>query len=323
VQLFRRLHLYAGLLMLPWVLLYGVTGFLFNHPNVLADQPVVVFSKSDLEGTEIATPPVPAELATEVAQALQASSPTGTEYTVVQPEAAQWSRDFVFATVKATNAEVSLLWDLPNASSTLRLRTIPAARPAAEKAPFARGSAPRPTVGRTERAGERPERPSSDALKLPNGLHERLAAAIPGLLTRAGFPSGVATVTSVPDLLFRMADNTGRIWQVTYNAQTGSVAGRAWDSAPEPSATELSVRRFLLRLHTAHGYPSGWNARWVWAVIVDLMAGIMVFWAVSGVMMWWQIKATRRVGVLLLLISGLAATAVGIGMHELLSMGNR
>ena len=27
----RRVHLYSGLLLLPWVLVYGVSGFLFNH----------------------------------------------------------------------------------------------------------------------------------------------------------------------------------------------------------------------------------------------------------------------------------------------------
>ena len=35
MMLARRGHLYAGLFMLPWVLLYGVTGALFNHANLL------------------------------------------------------------------------------------------------------------------------------------------------------------------------------------------------------------------------------------------------------------------------------------------------
>jgi hypothetical protein len=32
----RRIHVYLGLFLLPFVLLYGVTGFLFNHGQVLA-----------------------------------------------------------------------------------------------------------------------------------------------------------------------------------------------------------------------------------------------------------------------------------------------
>ena len=31
----RRIHLYAGLLMFPWVLLYGFTALLFNHSTLL------------------------------------------------------------------------------------------------------------------------------------------------------------------------------------------------------------------------------------------------------------------------------------------------
>src|SRR5262245_21617562 len=34
----RRLHLFSGLIMLPWVLLYGVTAFLFNHPGAFPDR---------------------------------------------------------------------------------------------------------------------------------------------------------------------------------------------------------------------------------------------------------------------------------------------
>lgn len=34
--LIRRIHLYSGLFLLPWVLLYGMTAFLFNHPNALS-----------------------------------------------------------------------------------------------------------------------------------------------------------------------------------------------------------------------------------------------------------------------------------------------
>ena len=49
------------------------------------------------------------------------------------------------------------------------------------------------------------------------------------------------------------------------------------------------------------------------------MALVMVFWGLSGVLMWWQIKATRRVGAVVLLVSLLAAAAAGVGMHEVLS----
>ena len=39
----RRIHLYSGFFMLPWVLLYGFTALLFNHPTYLTD------SKTEIE----------------------------------------------------------------------------------------------------------------------------------------------------------------------------------------------------------------------------------------------------------------------------------
>ena len=47
----RRLHLYLGLFLLPWSILYGVTGFLFNHPTAFADAPTASFGRSELTGT--------------------------------------------------------------------------------------------------------------------------------------------------------------------------------------------------------------------------------------------------------------------------------
>jgi hypothetical protein len=111
--------------------------------------------------------------------------------------------------------------------------------------------------------------------------------------------------------------DSGKPWIVTYNAQTGSVAGKPADD-PAP-AEEMSTRRFLTRLHLAHGYPGEQNARWFWAVVVDAMAFVMVFWGVSGIFMWWQIKATRKFGFLVLVLSVAAATALGLGMHEALT----
>jgi hypothetical protein len=80
----------------------------------------------------------------------------------------------------------------------------------------------------------------------------------------------------------------------------------------------MSVRRFLTRLHLAHGFPGAVNWRWVWALVVDAMAFVMIFWGVSGLLMWWQIKATRRIGFVLILFSAVTATALGFGMHAMM-----
>jgi len=115
-------------------------------------------------------------------------------------------------------------------------------------------------------------------------------------------------------LSFLMEGGGGR-WLVSYAIQSGSVTGRPADAA---TAAELSTRRFLLRMHTSHGYPSTFNAKWVWAVIVDAMSLVMVFWGITGVVMWWQIKRTRRLGTVVMALSLVAAAWVCAGMHGLM-----
>lgn len=322
----RRGHMYAGLFLLPWVILYGITAFLFNHPTAFSDQPSASFDKSLLVGTPLETPPSPQEVAAQVVAGLQARAKDGAAYVLVSPETAKFTRESAFATVKTEGQEISVLVDIAGNGGTVRSRPSVAPKAKEERAPFAIGNAGGPGVrgGFTPRAGgeggTRPGR-GGDSLKLENPLHERVSAAIPKILAGTGMPTGEVTITSVPDVVFTMSDGTQN-WNVTYNAQAGSVAGKPADAAA-PATTELSTRRFLTRLHVAHGYPGETNAKWVWAVIVDVMAFLMVFWGLSGIIMWWQIRATRLLGFAILLLSAGAATAIGIGMHELFSTATR
>ncbi|MBN9118751.1 MAG: PepSY domain-containing protein [Planctomycetes bacterium] len=340
MHLVRRAHLYLGLFLLPWAVLYGATGFLFNHPTAFADAPTTSFGASALAGTPMEAVPKPAELAGLVVAALNDRAKEGKPYSLVEPEKAKWVRDFCFATVKVDDTEVNVLFDVNNPGGTVRSRAAAPPPRVEEKAPFAIGGANTKGAPNTKgggrgagpRGGDRGEGrggPKGEAraepmthgapggpLVLAEPLPERVKAAVPVVLERTGFPTGDVTVTSVPDLSFLMSDGA-KTWRVTYNALTGAVSGASADSAPPPE--ELSTRRFLTRLHTAHGYPGGQNAKWFWAVIVDVMAFVMVFWGVSGVFMWWQLKSTRLLGFFLLLASAAAATALGLGMHEFLS----
>lgn len=337
----RRAHLYFGLFLLPWVVMYGATGFLFNHPTAFSDSPVASFGASEIADTPMESVPKPDAIAAQVVQSLNERANGEYTYSLVEPEQAKYTREFAFATVKADNSEVSILFDVTKPAGTVRSRTAMAAPPKIEeKAPFAitgakgvggggkggtkgggtKGGGGRGGGGGGERGG-RPEGkgeagPVAAGLQLDAPLQERVKAAVPVVLERTGFPTGEVTVTSVPDVSFRMSDGA-KVWTVTYNALTGAVGGVTGESAP-PSE-QLSTRRFLTRLHMVHGYPSSQSAKWFWAVIVDAMAFIMVFWGVSGVLMWWQIKATRKLGFVILLVSISAATVLGLGMHDVLS----
>jgi hypothetical protein len=58
---------------------------------------------------------------------------------------------------------------------------------------------------------------------------------------------------------------------------------------------------FLEQLHRRCGYGQGYVLEDTWAFSVDLVIVAMVFWGLSGLWMWWELRATRRWGALSLL----------------------
>ena len=244
----RRGHMYLGLFLLPWAILYGVTGFLFNHPTAFSDQPTASFGRSELVGTPMENPPPPAEVAEQVVSALKARANPPVEYRLVQPEKAKYTREFAFATVKADDCEVSVLIDVTGKGGTVRSRNLPAGPLAAiEKAPFATADGLKNGATKGEKGAVR----SARTRQLDSPLHERVKAAIPVILERTGFPSGEVTVTSVPDVSFHMAD-AEKTWVVTFNAMTGTVNGKPAD---EPVARRNSRRGGSSRGCTSHSFP--------------------------------------------------------------------
>jgi len=59
------------------------------------------------------------------------------------------------------------------------------------------------------------------------------------------------------------------------------------------------TNQFLERMHRRRGYGSGFGIEDTWAFSVDLVIVAMIFWAASGVWMWWELKVTRALGALL------------------------
>jgi hypothetical protein len=58
---------------------------------------------------------------------------------------------------------------------------------------------------------------------------------------------------------------------------------------PRPNA-------FFERFHRRRGYATGYGLDTAWAVSVDLFIVAMVFWVLSGLWMWWEMKVTRGFG---------------------------
>jgi hypothetical protein len=282
----RRLHLYAGLFLLPWVLLYAVTAFLFNHPSAFADRPTRTFGRAETAGTPLELYPAPRRTAEQVVEALRARGKPAGDFRLVRPEDAHFTREFAFAMVAAGPETHSVLVDV--AAGTGTVRTNPTSPPPPPKAPF-------------DQAG----------VVVPDPAAEKVKLAIPMVLARVGVGGGDVTVTSVPDVAFLM-EADGQLWRVTYNGTTGAVTGRPADAPSDPPST----RTLLARLHLAHGYPGSGGPRWYWALVVDAVSVVMVFWVASGLLMWWQLRAVRVGGVVALASGVLLAAWLIVGMMD-------
>jgi hypothetical protein len=80
-----------------------------------------------------------------------------------------------------------------------------------------------------------------------------------------------------------------------------AVQERRFTFAPESGKVTIEKRELrpnfvLERFHRRRGYQQPYATDWVWAVSVDLVVAAIVFWALSGLWMWWELKVTRRWG---------------------------
>jgi hypothetical protein len=291
----RRIHLYSGLLLLPWVFLYGVTGFLFNHPSFFASSDSTFFGPSETRGTPLEQIPTPAESAARLLTSInQTASPP---YELVDDTAAYKSG--LRATFTAENGRnMALTLDPHSLGGNVR--------------PFG--------AARTIEAEGKKEAPfEQKKLALEVSPKELLTEAVPKILANIGYTNTTKLKPEMPALTFKMRGGE-ETWLVTYNEGSGNLTG---ERVRESDAPTMPFRQFLLRLHLTHHYPSEFGIRWVYAVVVDVMSLTMLFWGVSGVIMWLQIKRTRVLGALLLLLALVSVAAIGPLMYEAIVSAGR
>lgn len=63
----------------------------------------------------------------------------------------------------------------------------------------------------------------------------------------------------------------------------------------------LSTPVIFNRLHFRHGYEQPFVSAKIWGFVVDLAVVGLLFWVVSGIWMWWEIKPARTTGALVAL----------------------
>lgn len=342
LMIVRRSHLYFGLLLVPWALLYGITAYLFNHPTH--------FSGTTIKNIENATygelapsnwnAEDRAKLVVGELQRRFVSESKSME--LLSEPAPKIVGSSIAASFDHGNSSYSLTVPIDNPKASLRVspKRIEPERP---KVAFfeiegsggpgggrGRGRGGRPTPPTMQQPPEsKPSNPNSEAqsnrspIQLDEGLGINLGTQLASLLLTNGDIDGdldakQLRINSLPDLVF-FVKSEGETWECGHNSLTGALNTKIANATV--NATEPSWRRFLLRLHTAHTYPNEGGARWYWAVIVDVMAFVMVFWGVSGIVMWWQIKSTRRFGSAAMLVSLLFAAwlvyAMFIELHRI------
>ncbi len=266
----RRLHLYTGLLLMPWVLLFGMSALVFNHPALRGDAERELIDADRIEAL---------------------TGFAGLE--------AQAGAEAVVASLREKPEFAQLKLD-PNYSPRFEGWALFEAKAGGEMHRFnldLESGAGEHLLSRKSELGPR----ASFAGELVEAQGYRvkdLQKQLKPLSAELGLPEGSEFKghrRASPDLLFRVTDEDGRAWNVAYDMRSRVVSARATGAD-----SGYGFARIITRLHTVHGYPVHESAKTLWVFLADLMALTLIFWGLSGLIMWVQLKKQRKIGLRLL-----------------------
>jgi len=291
LKLVRRVHLYLGLALLPWVLLYGLTAVLFNHASWMGGDPSRTLSAQELAAAGFDSLPSAERSAERAIELLSAAAP-GAALALV-PDSALWLGS-IDLNGRTPNGGLRLLAD-PNG----RGGVLSHAREGNEAS-----APPAPEWTRLRELG--------DWQSVPAAARSEYVQGARALYASAGVAIEAIGLRRLPELRFAV-EQDGR----TYSCDLGA------DGALEvqPAAQVGTWRERLLRLHKLHGDPGYAGARRVWSLLVDAMGLAMIAWGLSGVVMWWAIRPTRRIGLLAIGAGCAAMAALALALWSALGLG--
>ena len=288
----RRTHMYAGLFLAPWVLVYGLSGFVFNHFAWFAEEDTNQI-RWMLEPSA-ATHRLDADtLARKVVAALNQTAGDGDAPSAWRVPADSRPR---------FEGQITQQGEAKDGGSVVLVLD-----PDGEHGATFRGP---PPIHANKIALD-----ANESAMLRVAQDEMVAAATVAepALRDARFDDA-----SFPPLALQL-EREGLRQDASYDLRSGELTLRA---PPAPRA--LNPREFLTRLHTTAGYPGEEGAVTVItvrAMFVDLMACAMCFWAISGLAMWWQLKSLRRPGSAVIVATLIVAGLVWSGMYRYFSSG--
>ncbi|MCA9135137.1 MAG: PepSY domain-containing protein [Planctomycetales bacterium] len=278
MMLARRTHLYAGLFLLPWVFLYGITGAMFNHQSLFPHVSISPVPRAVIESTPLNDFPSPDVLAAQVVRAIEAASEDASIQLAEDP-CAEFTNELMFEVPADGNKHVVHIDPITRQSHVAR-------HPAEDFKP--------------KRLLQKINHIQLD--QDPMELAKQSAEAIFKQMDVS--PNAAPKPFGWTKLNF-LAEVDGQPARVTYVLKDGHV-----DVTQYEGHHGMSSRAFFLRLHTTHGQPPHWNGRMIWSLFVDTMAIAMVTWGLTGLLMWWQIKRTRIIGGIVVASSIIVAITV-------------
>ena len=275
MKMIRRLHMYFGLILVPFVLLYGITAMLFNHYTWFSNTVVI-------ENERLALASVAMPSADDVADQVIAD--------LIQKSGLPVQR----ADGNLASYTSNIIVDFSRENDRVRYRIDPN------------------DMSSKVHITHRPSQKEAERI-FPDSLESRDTETVPALLSRLEELSEGQNgrIRRMPDVQFNVMLE-GEEWILNYDLRSGELSQRR----PADPSSPFSLRSFLLRLHTSHGYPDKVGSRMFWAIIVDLMAALMVFWGLSGLFMWWQMRPTRRIGIFAVTAGLILSSALGYGMLQ-------
>lgn len=282
--LIRRIHLYSGLFLLPWVILYGMTGAMFNHLGLFPQLSIETVDEAAVADSGLSSFPKPIELATTVTQELQKQAGQVRIELAGDPHA-EYTGELMFET-KVDGVQTVVYMNPMDQDAWLA--TLPKNK-------------------------EEPESllPEVKSIKLSPDPHEEVRGAASKILTSAGVKSDKEPQPFGWAKLNFLATVDGRPARITYVMKDGHV-----DINRFTGDDGMPLRNFLMRMHTSHGQPPHWNGRMFWSIAVDTMAIAMVGWGLSGVFMWWQIRRARKLGFVVISLSLATAAFMFLGLQH-------
>jgi hypothetical protein len=261
----RRLHMYLGLLVFPWILFFGISGILFNHPHVGRDiesRRVSAEQLSAWTGFRGWSPAVVAQSIVERINQQDLGSYT------LEGESPAFHGFMLFASPRADGGKHSLILNLENGGGGVA------------------------RFGPSEAARTLP----LDGLELTNlpfsvaALETRMQGVSKALAAEGMGPLRAHPKVH-PELRFSLRDAQGQRLLVACDLATGTLRVR-----PADRASALPWVELLGQLHTQHHFPMHFGPTFWWALFADLTGLTLVLWALTGLLMWWQMKPSRVIG---------------------------